>query len=84
MAHDAHGCCGDNLVELEAQKCLEPSPEQEVCFIEDHPRDEDRAEQADDRRTDGSIGNDDADKRRQNAEDDLNCVSAEQLVWFSK
>ena len=68
----------------EADKSLQPTPKQEVGFVEDHPGDEDRTEQADDRCSDGSVGNDDADDRRQNAENDLHGIGAEQHIWFGK
>ena len=40
MAHHAHGRRGDDLVELESEKRLEPAPEEKVSFVEDHPGNE--------------------------------------------
>src|SRR6185312_7399183 len=41
MAHHTHGRCGHHFVELEANECLEPSPEYEVGLVENDPRNED-------------------------------------------
>ena len=67
VAHYAHGGGGDNFVELKADESLEPSPKQKFCFVEDHPRNEHRAEQANDRCADCPVGDDDPDECRENA-----------------
>ena len=71
MAHYAHGRRRHNFVELETKERTKPSPEEEVGLVEDHPRDEDRTDQADHRRSDGTVGDDDSNQRRQDAENHL-------------
>ena len=80
MADNAHRCRRYNLVKLETDKCLEPSPEEEFGFIEDHPWDEHGADQANDCCSDRAVGNDYADQCGKDAEDDLHCVGAEQRI----
>src|ERR1700694_1786643 len=58
MAHNTHRRCGDNLVKLASDKDLERSPEKEVGLIEYHPRYEHGSKNADDCRTNCSIGDD--------------------------
>ena len=82
MAHHAHRRSGYNLIEFESEKGLQPSPEEEVGLIEDHQRDEHGAKQANDRRADRAIGDDDGDQRSENTEDDLNRIGAEQRIWL--
>ena len=72
----AHGCCGDDLVKLEAQIRFEPSPKKKVGLIEHHPRDEHWPEQTDYRCADSTISDDDGDQRGQYTQYNLYRVSA--------
>ena len=58
MTHHAHGRCGDDLIELKSEKCLDPSPEQKVGLIEHHPGNEYWTEESDNGRSDSAIGDD--------------------------
>ena len=80
MAHDAHGRGGNDLVKLKAKKSLEPSPEEEVGLVEDHPRDEYWTEKADDRCADGAVGDDHGDQSGKNAQNNLHRIGAEKRV----
>ena len=55
VAQYAHCRCGHNFIKLEANEGLEPSPEEEVCLIENHPRNEERSEEANYRSSNGAV-----------------------------
>lgn len=74
MTHHAHGRCGNDFVELESEKCFQPSPKQKICLVEHHPGNEYRTEETNDRRTDRSIRKNHKNQTRKNAQDNLNCV----------
>ena len=80
MAHHAHRRGSNNLVELKTEKRFEPSPEEKISFVEDHPRDEYRSEEANDRCADCAVGDDYANQSGQNAQDDLHRVGANKQV----
>ena len=78
MTHHAHGGCGNDLIELKSEKCLEPSPEEKVSFIEHHPGNEHWAEEANNCRADRSVGDDHCDQSSKNAQDELNGICADE------
>src|ERR1035441_3535178 len=74
VADDAHSCCRNHFVKLESNKCLEPTPEQEVSLIKNHPRNEYWTKQSNNRCSDCAVGDDDGDECGQNSENHLHGI----------
>ena len=73
MTHHTHRCRSDHFVELKTKKCFEPSPEEKVGLVENHPRDKHGPEKSNDGCSDCAVGDDYAKSSSQEAQDKLHC-----------
>lgn len=71
MTHHAHGRCGNDLIELESEKCFQPPPKEKICLVEHHPGNEYRTEETNDGRADRSVGENHENQTRKNAQGQL-------------
>src|ERR1022692_1347047 len=72
MCQDAENGGGKNFVKAEPDECAEPSPKQELQFVENKERNKDWAEQTDDGGGNGPVGDDGADRCGKDSNQHLN------------